>query len=72
MFLKPKNNITTPSLWDKYFNCFNLIKLNCDYTKVKKFYEWFGDPSKPKLPWESIEGYTQEIFENLKYVKENL
>lgn len=50
----------------------NLIKLNCDYTNVKKFYEWFGDPSKPKLPWESTEGYTQEIFENLKYVKENL
>ena len=49
-----------------------MIKLKCDYTNVKKFYEWFGDPSKPELPWESIEGYTEEIFENLKYVKENL
>ena len=28
-YIKPKNNITSPSLWDKYFNCFNLIKLNC-------------------------------------------
>lgn len=50
----------------------NLTKLNCDYTNVEKFYEWFGDPSNPKLPWESIPGYTQEIFENLKYVRENL
>ena len=50
----------------------NLRKLNCDYTNVEKFYEWFGDLSKPKLPWENKDGYKQEIFENLKYVKENL
>jgi len=30
-YIKPKNNITSPSRssWDRYFNCFNLIKLNC-------------------------------------------
>ena len=27
-YIKPKINIMSSSLWDKYFNCFNLIKLN--------------------------------------------
>ena len=49
-----------------------LTKINTDYTNVQKFYSWFGNPNEPKLPWESIPGYNQEIFQNLNQIYEIL
>ena len=46
-----------------------LFKINKNFQDVEKFYSWFGNTDEPKLPWESIDGYQEEIKENLDHVK---
>lgn len=50
----------------------NYTGLNNNIDDAESFYEYFGNPTIPKLPWETKEGLHRAIYENLSNMIEYL